>query len=117
MPTGYGEATTEVAQQLREAGLPVETNAQDLTLPGGWLTPNGIEFDRLGLGEYTGRWSLFLVTRNNDPITSLDDLWEMAAQVRAVFPSYRAQALTVTLANHSPEPLPAFRIEIEMSVS
>lgn len=117
MGTGYGAATVEVAEALCAAGVPVETNVQDLSLPGAWLTPDGLDFDRMDAGRYTGRWALFLITRNNDPVDSLDDLSTMASAVRELFPMFKAEALTVTLANHSPDPLPAFKINIEMSVS
>lgn len=117
MGTGYGTATAEVATALESTGLPVTTNAQNLTLPGAWLTPAGVDYDLMDAGKYTGTWVLFLVTRNNDPLVALDDLSTMAGKVRDLFPAFKAEAITVTLANHSPDPLPAFRINIEMSVS
>lgn len=117
MATGYGQATVEVAEKLTEAGLDVVTNVQDLNLPGGWLTPAGVEYDRMGADDYMGSWDLFLIARNTDPLDSLEDLSAMASLVRKFYPSFKADALTVTLANHSPDALPAFKIKLEMSVS
>jgi len=117
MATGYGTATLEVAAALTAAGLEVETNVQDLQVPGAWLTPAAIDYDRLGLDRYTGAWSLYLIANGNQPTDSLDDLSTMAERVRTVFPAFRAEAVTVQLANHSPDPLPALLITIEMDVT
>lgn len=117
MATGYGAATTDLAAMLTAAGVEVETNVQDIQLPGGWLTPSALDYDRMGEGAYTGAWSLYLIASGNEPTDSLDDLSTMAGKVRDVFPAFRAEAVTVQLANHSPEPLPALLITIEMDVT
>ena len=105
-------AQADVAALFKAEGLHVVTDPRDLALPGAWITPSTISPATLS-GTWRVEWEVYLVAPDNgDPIHHLSGLLEAA---RKVFPELTARTLTLTLPNHSPDPLPALIFTIETS--
>lgn len=115
-----GNDLTEWAAELSLAlGVPVEIDPRDLVLPGILVVPGVIDFDRLDLGTASTDIELWLVAGDTNPRTALNELTALLLDVRAHLggvPS-TADPITVTLANQSPDPLPAFRCPIPLTLS
>ena len=117
MAAGYGTATAELVAMLEGAGLNATADPRDLVLPGVWVAPALIDYDRLDGDVYAGQWELYLIAPDNGPTESLDALSELAGLLRAVVPFGEARTAAVQLSNHSPDPLPALQVTIELEVS
>lgn len=117
MPAGYGTATAELVAMIEAAGLNATADPRDLELPGVWVSPALIDYDRLDGDVYAGSWELYLIAPDNGPTVSLDILSDLATVVRRVLPFGEARSVSVQLSNHSPDPLPALQVTIELEVS
>jgi len=108
-----GAAAQIVADQLTAGGLSTVVDARDLQLPGAWLTVNALSFDRLDSSAYEVTWDLFLVVPDVAAPDALDQLGVLLSQARAAgLDTGSATAITMTLLNHSAEPLPAFQLQL-----
>lgn len=105
-------AQTDVLALFADAGLTAVSDPRNLALPGAWITPSTITPATLA-GSWRIEWEVYLVAPDNgDPIHHLGALLDAARQVA---PELTARTLTLTLPNHSPDPLPALTFTIETS--
>lgn len=119
--TGYGTATAEVVRVLEAEGLSASSDPAVLDLPGVWVTPGtpSISWEYQDGQEYVGRWDLYLLAPDLDPVNSLDHLTALVQTVRDVFSGSvtEATAVTIQLTNHAAEPLPALLITLDQKVT
>lgn len=93
--------------------------ARDLVLPGILVTPGPIAFDRLDGQTVDLDVELLLVAGDTNPVTALDELTDLLLKLRAYLgnaPSV-AEPMTVNLPSQSPDPLPALRCPIPLTLT
>lgn len=116
-PGPLAEVLTWAVDRLRAAGATATWNAADLSLPGLWITPDGVELPTLD-GTH-GRVQLVILavsagTERQADLAALDHLLTTANRVLHVR-TWRPD--TITLPNHSPDPLLALRGELTIEWS
>lgn len=102
-----------------ELSVSAVLDARDLVLPGILVTPGPIGFDRLDGGTISLDAELLLVAGDTNPVTALDELTELLLKLRAHLgnaPS-TAEPMTVNLPSQSPDPLPALRCPIPLTLT
>lgn len=115
-----GTDLTEWAAELAaELAVPVELDPRDLVLPGILVIPGVIDFDRLDAGTASSDVELWLIAGDSNPRTALDEVTALLLKLRAHLgdaPSV-ADPITVTISSQSPDPLPALRCPIPITLS
>ena len=118
--THFGQATREVADYFEEqTGIHAETDLRDLILPGAWIMPKTINYDRLDKTTATGVWEVYLVAGPQvDLMAALDEISAMAETCNnADIGNGEFTTASVTAMNHSPDPIPAITFEIELEIT
>lgn len=105
------EAATEVAAMLTNWGVPTVTDPRDLNLPGAWLAPAHIDYQTLTTGPLRVEWDLYLLAPDNG--APLDALGDMLDQLHPHMALGTVEALSLTVANQAPDPLPALHLIFE----
>lgn len=119
MPT-LGQATREAADHFEAlTGIHVEIDLRDLILPGAWIMPQSISYDRLDKTTATGTWEVNLIAGPSlNLMDALDEISTMAVQVNeAGLGDGSFETASVTLMNHSPDPIPAMTFTLELEVT
>ncbi len=114
-----GTDLTEYAADLAQTlGVPVEVDPRDLVLPGVLVVPGQIDFDRLDSLTASAQLELWFVAADTNPVTALNELTDMLVTARQYLGGdlSTADPITVTLAAQSPDPLPAFRCPIPITL-
>lgn len=122
MAGNWADAANYVAQALAAAtGYNAEVNAQDLNIPGYWVTPVSRSFDRLGVDVATLTFDVYAVTSSMPNATAaleeLSNMQDALISLGDTYPELRGHGLDaeiaqVQLSNKAPEPLPALRFTI-----
>lgn len=123
MASKWSEAAQQLAAMLEEqTQYEADANAQDLNLPGYWITPVSVNFDTLGGQTYLAAFDIYAITSNRSvPLDALDELSEMHTALRDTLGSVAigtgaAEVTAVTLGNKAPDALPALKISITVEV-
>lgn len=111
------DATGDVVELVTAAGLEATDDPRNLNLPGCWVTPAAIQFDRMA--GTTGSWELYLVAPDTGPRESLRTLDGMLRQLRGALGASitGARVAGVNLANHGGGDLPALQVSIELEIT
>lgn len=115
-----GKATREAAEHFEAlTGIHVEMDLRDLILPGAWIMPQEIRYDRLDKTTATGVWEVNLIAGPTvDLMDALDEISTMAAKVNdAGLGDGKFETASVTIMNHSPDPIPAMTFTLELEVT
>lgn len=105
------EAAAETAALLSDLGVPTVTEPRDLNIPGAWLAPSTIDYQTLTQGPLRVQWDLYLLAPDNG--APLDHLGAMLDKLSAAMTLGEVEALSLTIVNQSPDPLPALHLTIE----
>lgn len=116
-PMSIRDALASVAQALTDAGVKAVVDPADLTLPGAVVYPNAIDYDTLGAGDYQLTVDVVLVAGGIPTLPALDQLDGLLGTVRALWAIGEARAVSITLTNLSPDPLPGLTTSITFNVS
>lgn len=106
------EAFEYVVAQLTAAGVAATTDPRDLSLPGVLVGLHSVTRNIDGSAEVRVRL-LAVAPDNGAPARRLDDLLDAVGVVGLV----DAEAVTITLPNHSPAPLPALELLTTVTVT
>lgn len=115
-----GQATREAAEHFENlTGIHIETDLRDLILPGAWIMPQQIRYDRLDNSTATGVWEINLIAGPSlDLPSALDEISEMAEKVNeAGLGNGTFETAAVTIMNHSPDPIPAMTFTLELEIT
>ena len=104
------QGARELIATLNAAGLLAETDPRNLNPPCAWVSPK-----QIGPVTYADRiritWDVYLIAPDTgDPLPHLQDL---AAAAMDVFGVVEMTTTGITVANLSPDPLPALTLEVE----
>lgn len=103
-------AAAELVECLNELGISTTSDPRNLTIPGALVAPHDIKASTLTPGHIEITWDVYLVAPDNgSPIDSLDPLISPLI-VEGLATEF--DVLTLTLPNHSPDPLPAIQTTI-----
>lgn len=111
------EAVQWVVDALKGAGVTATVEAADADLPGVIVYPSLVDFDRLEADAYEMTVDLLLVASQLRALDALDQLEDLLAKVRLVFPVTEARAIMVQLSSQSADQLPAFQCSILLSAT
>lgn len=109
--SALAQAAEETAAMLTDWGVHTVTDPRDLNLPGAWLAPSQIDYQTLTTGPLRVEWDLYLLAPDNG--TPLDALGAMLDTLSAHMTLGPVEALSLTVANQAPDPLPALHLQIE----
>ena len=115
-----GTATREAAEHFTEqTGITIELDMNILVLPGAWITPISISFDRLDNSSATGVFEVYLIAGPNNSLTGdLEEISDMAETVAAAdIGQGTFETVTVSNPNQSPEPLNALKFSWELTIT
>ena len=121
MATNWAVIANQIAA-LIEDGTPyeAEVNAQNLNLPGFWVTPVSRHFDTLSGDHSTLVFEVYAIsTPRGGADEALDELSKMHAAIMDLPEPLNGQGMlaevaAVQLGNKSPDALPALKITIEI---
>jgi hypothetical protein len=111
-------ACYDLADDLTAAGVPASVDRSKVSTPGAWVTPASLDTLSLG-GDGTARVDVVLVVApgsDTATLTALADLLDRAmagAQLVAAEPVDTSWVLQLP---HSPTPLPAFRLPVDLDL-
>lgn len=121
MATNWALIANEIAGLLSEhTGYEAEVNAQNLNLPGYWVTPVSRHFDTLS-GDHSSL--VFEVYAISTPRGGADEALDLLSDMHAAImdlpeplngQGMLAEVAAVQLGNKSPDALPALKITIEI---
>lgn len=107
-----------VAERLRAAGITAEHDARDLNLPGAWVTPGDVTFNRLADEAAQVEIVVALVAPDVGGVEALRILDDMLAKTRdAGIGAATFEPGTVQLENHAPGSLPALITTITLDTT
>ena len=109
--SALSQAAAETAAMVTTWGVPTVTDPRDLNLPGAWLAPSQIEHETLTTGPLRVAWDLYLLAPDNG--APLDALGAMLDQLTPHMTLGTIDALSLTVANQAPDPLPALHLTFE----
>lgn len=109
--SALAQAAEETAAMLTDWGVTTVTDPRDLNLPGAWLAPSQIDYQTLTTGPLRVEWDLYLLAPDNG--APLDALGAMLDQLTPHMTLSTIDALSLTVANQSPDPLPALHLTFE----
>ena len=113
----FGDAITWTLEQLRPAGINAAADPADLNTPGVWVVPGRAVLPTLDDDLTETTITLYLVAGSlpsNEAIASLDALTAQVAQVVRV---RDVEAVQVSLPNHNPAGLPAYRATATLHIT
>lgn len=114
-----GTAAAQLVELIEAAGVKATTDTRGLNLPGAWVTATGLDYERMA--GTVGRFSVFLVARDNGPRAALDALSTMSEQLRMLpelAPAItEATVIAISLPNHGADGLPALQIDLELDIT
>ena len=113
----FGDAITWALEQLHAAGINAASDPADLNTPGVWVVPAKATSPTLGdaLDEVT--LTLYLVAASIHGPDAIAHLDALAAQVHQVIRLRTLDAVQVSLPNHHPAGLPAYKTTITVHVT
>lgn len=118
MTTKIGAALVEFVELLTAANVNAVADPRDLELPGIWVTINQVDFAALSGERYEMAFDCYLIAMDNGVPASLDQLSDqLTALTAAVNGNVSAQPITVTMPNHSADPLPALLVTITTEIT
>ncbi|AYN56963.1 hypothetical protein PBI_ATRAXA_7 [Arthrobacter phage Atraxa] len=121
MAGNWADAARYIAESLETTGYNAKVNAQDLNIPGFWVTPATRTFDRLDASTATLTFDVYAVVspmpNAEAALEELSDMQDALIGLGETQPELRGQGLDaevtqVQLSNKTPEPLPALKITI-----
>lgn len=115
--TTLSEALQDVSQQLIAGGVAAVVDATDLVLPGAWVTPGEISYDRLDASKFSFTMNIYLVVGDLPAAPAIDALGGMLVLAGAALgAALDATPVTLTLANQSAGQLPGLLFTLETEV-
>ena len=111
-----GQAAQEVADAITALGVPAVVDARDLNPPGAWVTIAPVGYDFLSKGAVSVAFDVFLVARDLPSVQALDSLSDMLAPLADALHLGDVTPMTVTLVNHSADPLPSLSFRIDTRI-
>lgn len=115
-----GTDLTDLAGELHDAlDESVELDPRDLVLPGILLVPGVIDFDRLDGDAASSDIELWLIAGDSNPRTALNELTGLLVKLRKHFGDAptEVEPISVNMPSQSPDPLPAFRCPIQVTLT
>lgn len=109
-------ALAHVVDALTAAGIPATIDASQIQIPGAWVTLESIEPHTLAGGSLVTA-QVVLVAMHPNAAHAFDALDQMAAAASQALGDQTWAAESITLPNHSPDPLPAIAASIELEVN
>lgn len=115
---GIGTDLKGQVETWRAAGVNIEADPRDVTLPGIWITPDLIQVNTLDQGSKRVQYELTFIAGDSNTVTALDELdalldsW-MAANPTAPLDDLRP--VTVTMPSQAADPLPALQTTITLT--
>lgn len=115
--TTLSEALQNVADVLTAAGVQAVVDATDLNLPGAWVTPGDIGYERLNGAVFTLDMNIYLIAPDIPPAAALDALGGLLVLAgTALGAAVSATPVSLTLANQASTPLAGLLITIATEV-
>lgn len=103
-------AAAEIVECLNGLGISTTSDPRNLTIPGALVAPKEARASTLSLGSIEITWDVYLVAPDNgSPLECLDPLISPLL-VEGLATEF--DVLTLTLPNHSADPLPAIQTTI-----
>lgn len=102
------QAARDLTDTLTSWGIDATATPETLAVPGALIAPDTITTSMGGALSIT--WDIYLIAPDNGtPLTPLGDLLD---RVREHITTTTVDAATLTVANHSPDPLPALHFTL-----
>ena len=113
----FGEAITWALDTLHAAGINAASDPADLNTPGVWVVPAKATSPTLGdaLDEVT--LTLYLVAGSLPGTEAVTQLDALTAQVHQVIRIHAVEAVQVSLPNHNPAGLPAYKASTTVHIT
>lgn len=115
--TTLSQALQNIADVLTAAEVPAVVDATDLVLPGAWVTPGDINYERLNGTVFAFDMNIYLIAPDIPPAQALDTLGGLLVLAgTALGAAVSATPVSLTLANQSAAPLAGLLITISTEV-
>lgn len=114
----FSDALKEVVETLDNAGIVSTTEPSKVQLPGALVLPGTLTFDFLDGETFSANIQIYLLTRNNGSLQSLDDLQELLIKFRTVYSALEAEPIALPLTNVAgPDPVPGLLITLQATIT
>lgn len=114
----FSDALQEVVERLDAAGITSTTEPSQLQLPGALVEPGLITFDHLDPDTFSADINIYLLTRNNGSVQTLNELQELLQKFRTVFEPLEVQPMSLPLANTAgANPVPGLLITLQTTIT
>lgn len=114
----FSDAMQEIVDKLDSAGIVSTTEPSQLQLPGALVVPGLLTFDFLDGETFSANFEIYLLTRNNGSVQSLNDLQDLLTKFRTVFDPLEAAHISIPLTNVAgPDPVPGLLITLQATIT
>ena len=109
-------ALTDITEALTAGGVQAVFDPRDLVTPGVLVQVRELEYSRMDNATVDVVADLWLIATNSGPALDAQQLDDLAAQVRTVFPARTFETAVFTLGNHAPDNLPGLKTTIHLTI-